>query len=343
MTDKKRLSQKLKRMPRILVVEDEAITAADIELVLEKLGYDVVGVVSNSAHAIQKTAELKPDLILMDICLVGDTDGVDTAIEIHKTDNVPVIFLTAYTDDETIQRAKKSTPYGYILKPFTERDLYSAIEMALYKFTVERDILEREQRVSTILRSIGDAVIVTDKSGLVSFLNVAAEYLTGWAAADALGKPLAEVFKLDKDAIISVSGKSESGDDMPRRLIASTDSILVPKNGPHFFIDYTVTSILDDMGQNLGGVIVFRDITERKVAEVEIRKSIDMLRKAMGGAIQAIALTVETRDPYTAGHQRRVTNLARAIADEMNITNEQKDAIRMAGVIHDLGKIFGSC
>src|SRR6516164_9194303 len=180
---------------RILVVEDEGIVAQDIRNRLTRHGYTVVGVVETGADAVRLTAELRPDLVLMDIHLKGPMDGVEAAEHIRANWQIPVVYLTAYADDATLRRARVTEPFGYILKPFEERELPTILEMALYKNAAERRLRASERRYATTLSSIGDGVIATDAEGRVSFLNPVAEALTGWAAAEAAGRPLAEVFR----------------------------------------------------------------------------------------------------------------------------------------------------
>ena len=117
---------------RILVVEDETIVALDLQNSLKVLGYEVVGTTTSGAEAIAKSEKTHPDLVLMDIILKGDMDGIQTAETIHVRMNVPVIFLTACIDENTLQRAKITEPFGYLIKPFEERELHSHIEIALY-------------------------------------------------------------------------------------------------------------------------------------------------------------------------------------------------------------------
>lgn len=118
---------------KILVVEDENIVALEIKKRLQKLGYIVPSVASTGEDAISKVEGILPDLVLMDIMLKGEIDGIDAAGEIRKRFNIPVVYLTAYSDEETLQRAKLTEPYGYILKPFEENDLRTTIEIALYR------------------------------------------------------------------------------------------------------------------------------------------------------------------------------------------------------------------
>ena len=132
----------------------------------------------------------------MDIRLEGALDGIDAAQQIRDRCQVPVVYLTAYADDETLQRARVTEPFGYLLKPFEDTQLRTVIEMALYKHTAERKLRESERRYAVTLASIGDAVIATDDQARVTFLNPVAEALTGWPQAEATGRPLAEVFHI---------------------------------------------------------------------------------------------------------------------------------------------------
>ena len=137
---------------RILIVEDEIIVAMDLQHELTDLGYRVIDLVSSGPAAVEKAAQTRPDLVLMDIRLTGDMDGIEAAEQIRTTLNLPVVYLTAYADDDTLGRAKITEPFGYIVKPYQERDLYTTIEMALYKHRMDAQLksyaieLERRNR-----------------------------------------------------------------------------------------------------------------------------------------------------------------------------------------------------
>src|SRR5207249_3205124 len=155
---------------QILVVEDEHIVAKDIQLRLQALGYHIPAVASSGEEALQKAEEIRPDLVLMDIRLKGPMNGVEAAEELRRRFNIPVVYLTAYADKHTLDRAKVTEPFGYILKPFEERELYTCIEVALYKHHTECKLRESEQWLATTLRCIGDGVIATDMAGRVKFI-----------------------------------------------------------------------------------------------------------------------------------------------------------------------------
>jgi len=130
---------------RVLVVEDEGIVAMDLERLLGRLGYVVPAVVADGEGAVAKTEALRPDVVLMDIMLKGQVDGVQAAEAIRERFNTPVVFLTAYGDEATVRRAKAAGPFGYVLKPFEERQLEIAIEMALQRHALEKATTERAQ------------------------------------------------------------------------------------------------------------------------------------------------------------------------------------------------------
>ena len=144
---------------QIMVVEDEKIVALEIVEILKSFGYGVPALASSGEEAIQKIDEVQPDLVLMDIKLSGKMDGIEAAEKVRTQFGVPVVYLTAYADENTLQRVKISEPYGYLLKPFDEKELHTNIEMALYKSQMERKLKEHEQWLSTILKSMGDAVM----------------------------------------------------------------------------------------------------------------------------------------------------------------------------------------
>lgn len=132
---------------RILVVEDESIVALDIQSQLTDLGYNVLSVVISGEKAIRKAAEIKPDLVLMDTQLKGKIDGVEAADQIRTRHNIPVIYLTAHVDKATFQRARVTEPFAYLLKPFDEIELHTAIEIALYRHQVEERLQQRNQEL----------------------------------------------------------------------------------------------------------------------------------------------------------------------------------------------------
>ncbi len=147
---------------KIMLVEDEVIVAADVKHRLESMGYEVLGIVDKGEDAIEKAGETKPNLVLMDIVLKGEMDGIEAAQQIRELYDIPIIYLTAYSDKKTLERAKITEPFGYVLKPFEDREIQSAIEMAIYKHAMEQKLKESEEKYRKLVEK---------------FLNVSTEIL----------------------------------------------------------------------------------------------------------------------------------------------------------------------
>jgi PAS domain S-box-containing protein len=266
------------KAPLILVVEDEAIIAKDIERSLATLGYQVLGRASSAEDGIRKARSGRPDLILMDIGLPGELDGINAAEIINRDLHIPVIFLSAFSDRMTVGRAKATEPCGYIVKPFKEAELRCVIEIALHKHRTDRSLREHEHWLDTTLRSISDGVIATDPDLRVVFLNPVAEKLTGWTHRDALGRALCDVFPI-------VEQKSETSNHQTSASEAGVSfeeaTSLFPRSGEPIAIDGRATPIVDDSEQVLGTIIIFRDIRRRLEAEQGRAKVLDELRSAI--------------------------------------------------------------
>ncbi len=264
----------------ILIVEDERIVAEDIKTSLKRLGYNVLAIVSSGKEAITKALELKPDLVLMDILLKGDLDGIEAANKIRSKSNIPVIYLTAHADEITLKRAKLSEPFGYIVKPFETKDLKIAIDMALHKWKMERFLKEDERWFSKTLWSISNAVIATNKNGFLSFMNPAAEKLTGWNLEDATGKYITSVLNIDfeetNNHINNPLNKLLSANSFSKTLC---DLIIYEKNGTKHHVESSISPINNDLGTINGMIIVCHDITERKRREKELIENIKNLEK----------------------------------------------------------------
>jgi PAS domain S-box-containing protein len=258
---------------RILVVEDERIVARDLADTLTDLGYFVMGTAATGAEAILQARTQRPDLVLMDIRLKGGVDGVQAAGKIRSERDIPVIFLTAHSDDETLRRAKQTDPFGYLVKPFKAPELRCAIEIALHKHEIDTRLRERERWLETTLRSIGEGVVATDAAQKVRILNPVAEALTGWTHAEALDRTLDEILNLvTEDDHARVDNPIQHAMDNRGVSKLPADVRLVAKSGTSVPIEDSAAAIVDDRGEVLGGVMVFRDITERRQAEEEIQR-----------------------------------------------------------------------
>ncbi len=273
---------------RILVVEDEKIIAKGIEKRLTGMGYAVSGLASTGEEAIRKATELRPDVVLMDIHLGPGMDGVEAAGVIRRRENLPVVYLTAHSDDATLQRAKLTEPFGYVLKPYEDRDLQIAIEIGLFKHQMERRLEENERWLAATLASIGDGVIATDERGRVRFLNSLAEQLTGWAQKDALGEDVRDVFR-----IVAEKGRQALANPALEALAKgrpvdlAPGTILIDRAGGERPVADSAAPIRGVDGKVAGAVLVFRDVTERRRLEEHLRKAQKM--EAIGRLAGGIA------------------------------------------------------
>ena len=261
--------------PQIMVVEDESIVAEDMKTMLEGFGYAVPAVVFSGEEAVQKACEMQPDLVLMDIVLKGRMSGVEAVERIRAQCDIPVVYVTAYADEQTVRRAKITEPFGYLLKPFDAKELQTAIEIALYKHQMEQKLHDSEQRLSITLRSIGDAVMATDSRGYVTFMNPRAEALTGWSQAEGLGRHVAEVFQVRHGSAPAVPASSftkvlQEGVAVD---LGDHNLILVAKDGTERPIDDSAAPLNDERGHTVGVVLVFRDITERRQLQEQLVQS----------------------------------------------------------------------
>jgi len=275
------MSQKIK----ILIAEDEKIIAADLSQNLQNLGYEVVALVSSGHDAIKKCGELKPDIVLMDIKLKGSVDGIEAADEIRKRFSVPVVYVTSYTDEETLERVKQTEPYGFIVKPIMEEELKGVIETSVYRHRMEQSLKEMEAWQYTTLQSIGDAVITLNREGRVTFINRVAERLTGWNKDEAQGKPIDDIFPVFNE---------KTGEPVPnpvnRILKEETSSgfgdftILINRRGEKIPISDSAAPIMNDKKEILGVVLVFHDETERRRTEEKLRESEERYRSSIQAA-----------------------------------------------------------
>ena len=243
---------------RILIVEDERITGEDLRDVLTDLGYGVIGLVSSGPEAILLAENEGPDLVVMDIRIKGEMDGTEVARILRGRFNIPVIYLTAHADADTLQRAKLAQPLGYITKPFQEAELHASIEMALFKHAADRESQEREKWLSSTLRAMGEGVISVDRSGAVMVLNSAAEAWTGWSAANARGLPIHEVFALvDTASGEKVTAALESALSQGATGDLGSSVVLKARGGEVRSVGGSIAPMRDHEGEVSGAVIVF--------------------------------------------------------------------------------------
>ncbi len=300
---------------KILIVENERIVAEDIKRTLQNLGYTVCPIVTSGDEAVKKAEQESPDLILMDIVLQDEMSGIEAAEQIRTRFNIPIIYLTAYADAKTLERAKITEPFGYIIKPFDERQMHSTIEMALYKNKTEKKLQESKVRLQNIINNNADGIIIVDCKGIVRFANPAAEI----------------IFSRKKEELV--------GELFGSPLVSNetTELDIIGKDGKTAVVEMRIAKIKWE-GET-AYLSSLRDITEHKQIQHDLQMSFEKSQRILEETVNSLASAFGKRDLYTAGHQQRVTKLAIAIAKEMGLSKEIIQGIRIAGLIHDIGKI----
>jgi signal transduction histidine kinase/AmiR/NasT family two-component response regulator len=232
--------------PAVMVVEDESVVAMDLSACLQKLGYPVAAVVGRGEEAVALADLHRPGLVMMDIHLRSQMDGITAAERIYGDLHIPVVFLTAYSDDATLERARASQPFGYLIKPFQDREVEVAAQMALHRHALETALRESQGRLDAILASISDAVVATDATGQVVFINRAAEQLLDVSAGVARERRLGD--------LVHVRAAADGTLELARR-------------GGAVPIEVTTTPFRDADERTTGSVTVLRDISERRRGE----------------------------------------------------------------------------
>jgi two-component system, cell cycle sensor histidine kinase and response regulator CckA len=256
---------------KVLVVEDEGLIAHDISTRLEALGHEVVGTVSTAEEALDLASAA--DIVLMDIRIDGPIDGIEAATRLRDQCHLPVVFLTAHADRQTLDRAKLTGAFGYLVKPITHASLNGAIEIALYKHRIERKLEEREALLRTTLGSTADAVMVTDHLSRVLMLNAAAENLTGWTHAEAEGQPILRVLRL-----VDAESGEPAEDPVPLAILKDAvmpldkSCLLVSRSGVQMMIEGSAAPVKAS-GIELGTVLTFRDVSARLWEEKQLRQA----------------------------------------------------------------------
>lgn len=276
-------------MEKILIVEDEKISALDCKEKLESAGYDVVGVAHNGETAIELTASQKPDLILMDINLKNQFDGIDTAHRILENHNLPIIYTTVYSDEATLDRAKYTNPFGYLVKPFSDEDLRVTVEMAIHKFKMEQVLIESENafrlseaQFKSITQSVHDLIILLDKNGTILFTNDQLEKFLGYKVNEVIGRSFTKYIPEEETPRCLAELNDLFQGIAPRTFITK----VFDKNGNLRDIDSH--GILVDYKDRMAVQVTIRDITERMLAENKLLESEKSYKSLFNSVTEAI-------------------------------------------------------
>jgi PAS domain S-box-containing protein len=252
---------------KILLVEDESIEALDIKQTLESFGYKVPYVASSGEEAVEKALEIMPDLILMDIILKGDIDGIETVSKI-KDLNIPVIYLTAHSEESTIERAKITEPYGYIIKPYDSTELKYAIELAIYKNQMQKELKKSEEKYRRIVENVLDAYFRGDIEGKITMASPSAAHMYGFdSPKEMIGISVLSLYKSSKDR------KKMLENLKPHGKVLNMEGKALRKDGTSFWASMNVQYYYNKDGQIRGTEAFVRDISISKKAEEVLKKS----------------------------------------------------------------------
>ena len=263
------------KQKHILIVEDERIVSDDIRISLQKFGYAVSGTAVSGEEAIKKAEKLRPDLVLMDIVLKDEMDGIDAATLICARFDIPVVYLTAYADDKTLERAKITEPFGYLLKPFDDKDLHTTVEMALYKHEMGENLKESEERYRTLFEESRDAIYIISQEGKIVDFNQSMLDLFGYAREEMQGMDILEIYVNTDDRKKLLEQIEKKG------FVKDYELKLHNKDGKDMncLLTSTVRRTSDGNISSYQGSI--HDITVRKRAEQESIKAKNSAEKAL--------------------------------------------------------------
>jgi PAS domain S-box-containing protein len=267
---------------RIVIADDERIVAADLSRRMTALGYEVVGNVGRGADAVRVSLELQPDLVLLDIGMDSEFDGINAAAAIRAEADIPIIFVTSYSDKETLRRAKEIGPFGYVLKPFDERELVATVEMAIFRHKMDQKLRRSEELHRALIENTGEGIVFADLDERFTFGNPTAETLLGVEPGSLEGRCLSEFTSPETFAKVQEQTRL-------RRLNqqGSYPIEIIRPDGQVRMILITATPQFNRVGELTGTIGIFRDFTEKHRAEEELRHRAEQLRIAKETAEEA--------------------------------------------------------
>ncbi len=316
----------------ILIAEYEKSVAQELKLQLEKLGYKVVDIAYSGEAAVEKTKKLRPDVVLMNVRLNGGIEGIQTGSYIRDYHETPIVYMIDYGSQATIRRVSSTGPFGYIFRPFDEKQILATIETALIRHELESKLRQSRQWLNTTLTSIGHGVIATDEQGLVRFINPTAMEQTGWYHTEAIGKSLSDVFSLVDETSRKRIDLLGSLNNFPRENSKNGfEGLLLSENGKPVPVEANLTSIQDGKGEIYGMVLVFRDVTQQRETMQEIKRQANRAEALMQVASQ---LNSQFELPTVLNTICEITNrTVKATGTAVLLQSSNKESFRnMAGI-----------
>ncbi len=300
---------------KILIVEDDALIARDIEKILISLGYSVIKIITTGKGIVPRILKEDPDLILMDIMFQDKVRGIDIARRVRKLEDIPVVYLTAHSENSVIKKAKITEPYGYLLKPVGEKDLEIAIDMALYRYRIgkkyrermEKSLSESETRYRQLVENLNEGIVMQNRKGAITYANQRFLDMIGYTSGEVIGKPITKFLAgglLKKQEV-----KEASKGDAVKKL---SEISWRRKDGERVFTILSPKPVYNEKGHHKGTVAVLTDITDRREVEKELHRSKELLRK-LSQHLQAV-------------REKESKRIAREIHDELG---QQLTALKM--------------
>jgi len=317
----------------VFIVEDSLIVSLELEEMLRKNRYHIAGKATRGEDAVERSLEAMPDVILMDINLDGDLNGIDAAKIIKGKADIPIIFTTAYSDEETLRGVMESQSDSYVLKPYNYKELCTQIDLAVRKNRLVKEARASDLKYRILFEKSHDAIFLMDTSACFIDVNTAFLNMFGFSREEIIGTSLGKLFP-EKGQFSSLVGRITAAEN-----VSNFEAALRKKDSGELICLTSASSVDPDLFKFSGFQGIIRDVTARRRYERELEESMERLEKAISGIIRVLALSQEARDPYTAGHQKRVSLIAGSIAREMGLDPETIKGIVIASEIHDIGKI----
>ena len=253
---------------KIMIVEDESITAQDIKKSVISLGFEVVSIEDKGKNAIKKAEELKPDLVLMDVVLKGKIDGIEAASRIHEQFNIPVVYLTAYSNDKVFERAKLTDPYGFLVKPVDFYGLKCTLENALYRYELEKESKKNEKNLKVFLDGLPDSGVLIEPDGKIIIANELFLKTYGKYHDEIIGKNIMDFLP---EFIAKKCRKTY------KKIIESQESVTIETEHSGIYTKHFINPVFDKESKVSRLAIIIYDITKEKNAEIQLKEAYESL------------------------------------------------------------------